>query len=382
MKKLLTVVSLAVACTLFFLWERRACAVTSCKDTYERTALDTDLSEKCGPDPKLICFYEFKKHWKVFFMDGYEREIDPYGYGNLIPSRLKCDPSFETPTFVDDGSDSSVWRQLSHDGVITFSSDKVPGCSNVLAPQVWRVGHTCQRADTGGNCTTAGWDGSCPPGTYPNESGMCCADGGGDAGFCEMGCGWSFAEGQCICNSPILIDIVGDGFSLTDAAGGVLFDLNRDGARERLAWTQAGADDAWLSLDVDGDGAIDDGGELFGNYTRQPHPPEGQQKNGFLALAVYDRPAGGGNGDGVIDGRDAVFSSLRLWRDENHDGVSQPGELRALAALGLDSIALDYRESGRRDAHGNRFRYRAKVADARGAQVGRWAWDVFLVNQP
>ncbi|HEX6185183.1 MAG TPA: hypothetical protein VFZ44_14965 [Pyrinomonadaceae bacterium] len=177
----------------------------------------------------------------------------------------------------------------------------------------------------------------------------------------------------------MLVDVDGDGFDLTGDEGGVNFDLNRNGTRERLAWTSAGSDDAWLMLDRNGNGSVDDGGELFGNYTPQPDPPAGAEKNGFLALAEFDKPAKGGNGDGVIDARDAVFSSLRLWRDVNHDGVSQPGELHALTGVGLGSIALDYRESERRDRYGNRFRYRAKVADARGAQLGRWAWDVFLV---
>jgi hypothetical protein len=45
-------------------------------------------------------------------------------------------------------------------------------------------------------------------------------------------------------------------------------------------------------------------------------------------------------------------------------------------------LHLDYKESKRTDEHGNRFRYRAKIDDARGAKAGRWAWDVFLVAGP
>ncbi|HEX8499853.1 MAG TPA: hypothetical protein VF659_04610 [Pyrinomonadaceae bacterium] len=180
--------------------------------------------------------------------------------------------------------------------------------------------------------------------------------------------------------SPVLVDVLGNGFSLTDARGGVNFDLDGDGTAERLSWTSPGSDDAFLALDHDGNGRIEYGTELFGNYTPQPPPPAGRERNGFLALAEFDRPARGGNGDGLIDDRDAVFPSLRLWRDSNHDGVSQPEELHALAGLGLKSVDLGYKESRRTDEHGNRFRFRAKVGDAKGAKAGRWAWDVFLVS--
>jgi hypothetical protein len=178
-----------------------------------------------------------------------------------------------------------------------------------------------------------------------------------------------------------VVDTVGDGFDLTDAAGGVDFDLNADGIKEHLSWTTANSNDAWLVLDRNFNGVIDDGKEMFGDTCSQPTPVDGRERNGFLALADFDAPGFAGNEDNSIGQEDGVFGRLRLWNDLDHDGISDPGELISLPDAGLVKIDLAYDEVRRTDRFGNRFKFRAKVRDAQGRHFNRWAWDVFLIVQ-
>lgn len=188
--------------------------------------------------------------------------------------------------------------------------------------------------------------------------------------------------GNCACEqqgSPIIVDTTGKGFHLTSADAGVWFDITGDGRPIRLAWTAADSGNAFLALDRNHNGKIDNGKELFGNFTDQP---KSDNANGFLALAEFDKPENGGNGDGIIDKRDAVFSRLLLWIDVNHDGISQPGELHSLPELGVFSISLHYRDDRHlRDRYGNWFRYQAALnpdpTDGE-SRDGRVTYDVFF----
>ena len=160
-------------------------------------------------------------------------------------------------------------------------------------------------------------------------------------------------------NCPIVLDLDGNGYHLGDVAHAVSFDLDADGTPEELAWTRGGTGDALLARDLDGNGVIDDGRELFGWATRLADGSNAVV--GYRALAELDTPAQGGNGDGVVDARDAGFADLLAWVDANHDGISQPGELVPLRETAVVALRYAYTETHRRDGSGNLLRYRSSA---------------------
>jgi hypothetical protein len=195
-------------------------------------------------------------------------------------------------------------------------------------------------------------------------------DGGGE-GTNENPPGSGSQDGS----SPIVIDLDRGGFRFTELENGVAFDIAPGGPVERVSWTAPGSRDGFLVLDRNFDGVIESGGELFGNYTVQP---ESDSPNGYAALAVYDDPDYGGDGDGRITVGDSIFYGLRVWVDADHDGYSDADELHPLAVLGIEAIGLDAVESNRRDRHGNELRYTGLVRLTRGTTHSA---DVFLLTE-
>jgi hypothetical protein len=196
------------------------------------------------------------------------------------------------------------------------------------------------------------------------------------------GCPEFYYAGNGCCFSsktPLLFDLSGHGFHLSDAANGVWFrPYARKSAEFMVAWPEPGAQNGWLVLDRNGNGLVDDFSELFGDETPQPPVTTGVMKNGFRALAVYDTVGKGGNNDGWISKQDAIYGQLRIWIDSNHDGISQPDELISLKQAGIAEISLSYRESKRADANGNLFRYRSRVKDSHESDTSKVVYDVIL----
>ncbi len=133
---------------------------------------------------------------------------------------------------------------------------------------------------------------------------------------------------------PLALDLNDDGIVKTlSMSRGVHFDLDNSGFAERTSWVAP--EDGLLVLDRNNNNFIDGGAELFGTETLLSNGK--YAKNGFEALAEFDV-----NQDGAVDANDTVYSSLRVWRDSNSNGVVDSGELKTLSELDIKSIATAY----------------------------------------
>lgn len=114
--------------------------------------------------------------------------------------------------------------------------------------------------------------------------------------------------------SPIVLDLARDGFKFGGPDYPVRFDIDADSVKEKICWTSRRTEDAFLAMDRNGNGRIDDGSELFGDST--PFINGNRAQNGYQVLFELD--AVRGNQNGFLDRGDLDFERLLLWRDVNH----------------------------------------------------------------
>ena len=179
---------------------------------------------------------------------------------------------------------------------------------------------------------------------------------------------------------PLILDLDNDGLETIGINTGnpILFDHNGNGVRTATGWVKG--DDAFLVLDRNGNGSIDNGRELFGDST--PLSAGGVAADGFAALAQEDT-----NGDGKVDSLDARFASLRLWRDLNQDGVSQAGELFTLSSQGIIALNLAKTANSQILANGNQIADLGGYVRSDGStgtlgEVTAQLGDINLTNNP
>ncbi len=149
------------------------------------------------------------------------------------------------------------------------------------------------------------------------------------------------AEGA---RSPLVVDLDGDGVETVTAEGGVYFDHDANGFKENSGWV--GQDDGILVRDINGNGQIDNGTELFGNNSVLSSGEKAV--NGFEALKELDD-----NNNGIFDANDKAWNEVKFWQDKNFNGMVDDGELLTLEQAGITGINLDYTNQENIDENGN-----------------------------
>lgn len=259
---------------------------------------------------------------------------DTWGSGN---PPFDCRPLFS----------SIIAHELGHVFGLANASESCP--NHLMGTGVWS-GMSSPHAD---ECDQVAQNFK-PPSDPPDPITLC--DDGSATGLC----------------SPILLNLGAGPYRLSHEDDPVEFDIDGNGAPDRITWSARGSAMAFLALDRNGNGRIDNGSELFGNWT--PLRSGVLAANGFEALKELDSTA-----DEVINILDAGWSVLLLWTDTNHDGVSQQEELQSLATSTVRAIETRYHWTGRRDAAGNFFGYQGSAYFDRGRKP---LYDVYFRSVP
>ncbi len=172
---------------------------------------------------------------------------------------------------------------------------------------------------------------------------------------------WDEAQRERVYVDPVILDLNGDGTYASTLEEGVYFDFEGDGYKEKTAW--ATEEDGLLVGDVNGNGIVDNGSELFGDQTALS---DGMlASSGFEALSELDS-----DGDSKITDADDLYSQLRVWVDENQDGVSQETELHTLGEMQIAEISLASRQTSRNDGNGNVINYTSSYVTKDGKTFG------------
>ena len=171
--------------------------------------------------------------------------------------------------------------------------------------------------------------------------------------------GKKHAESQ---SSPLVVDLDGDGIETLGSGVGIYFDHDNNGFSEDTGWV--GKDDGLLVRDINGNGQIDNGTELFGNNTLLSNGEKA--KNGFEALKELDS-----NNDNVFDQNDAAWNEVKVWKDGNSNGIVDDGELLTMEQAGITGVDLNYVDHNYRDdhsdEHGNTCKQESTFSKADGS---------------
>jgi len=177
--------------------------------------------------------------------------------------------------------------------------------------------------------------------------------------------------------SPLILDFTNVGRPLFSSLeeSKVRFDLNGDGTTERTGWIGGYGGVGLLALDLNGNGQIDSGLELFGEGTRIVNNGR-KARDGYAALAQYDS-----NRDGVIDAQDPIYGKLKVWFDKNKNGRTDAGELLSLGSSGVTKVGLKHSKltDHGRFVNGNELRTTAKFwGPAECGKSGCNSYDVYF----